>query len=326
MAAGIGAAGLAIAIAAGLGPSGEPPTWLDLRWRAPAGCPGRELVLARLRELTGDDVTSASTVVIDAEVTRRRDGFGLVLRTVTTAGNTAHELGSADCRALADAAALVAAVAIDPIVTEARLPAPSETAPARAPEDERPVDPPPQPITPVRERGRLRLARFILRADAMVEYGSLPTESFGPVVSVGMIGPHWRVELAGIYQGPRTAYVDREHTAGTAVALWAARARGCGVPVVRVLEFPLCVGLEGGQLRARRLGDASTTEVDARPWGALSIGPAIGVSPRPFIAIFAGIDAVVPLGRPRFYAAALAVHQPAAAAVRATIGLELRVP
>ncbi len=318
---------LALALAAALGPAaGEPPTWLELHWSAPPGCPDREVVLTRLRELIGDGITSASPVVIEAEVSQRRDGFALKLRSRTTAGQTSHELASADCRALADAAALVAAVAIDPLLTEARLPTTGDADPLRTAEQDEIREPqPPAPTLP-RERGRLRLARFILRTDALIGYGNLPAESFGPVISAGMIGPHWRTEIAAVYQGPRTAYADRTRTAGAAIATWAARVRGCGVPVVRVVEFPLCVGVEGGQLRARGLGGGSTTAVDARPWGAISFGPAIGVSPRPCIAIFAGVDAVVPLSRPRFYASGVTVHRPAAAAVRATIGLELRVP
>jgi len=57
-----------------------------------------------------------------------------------------------------------------------------------------------------------------------------------------------------------------------------------------------------------------------------SAGGAIGYSPRPFIAVFAGAEAIVPLVRPRFVINAVEVHKPSPAGVRAVLGLELRVP
>ncbi|MFO0633982.1 MAG: hypothetical protein U0168_14130 [Nannocystaceae bacterium] len=73
------------------------------------------------------------------------------------------------------------------------------------------------------------------------------------------------------------------------------RTRRCGVPVWRVLEFP-------AGARARRRADVEAPALGkSRPRPAdagfelFSVGGAIGVSPRPFVAFFAGVDAIVAL-------------------------------
>jgi hypothetical protein len=99
------------------------------------------------------------------------------------------------------------------------------------------------------------------------------------------------------------------------------------VPVWRQLEFPLCAGFEGGQLSPQPIGTAAMTSSQRdKGFGMFSAGGSIGYSPRPFIALFAGVDAIVALVRPGFRIAGAEVHKPDRAGVRASLGLELRVP
>ncbi|MBX7080191.1 MAG: hypothetical protein K1X88_13435 [Nannocystaceae bacterium] len=297
---------------------------IEIRWRAPSGCPGEPELRTRLAELLGADARTQG-VRIDGTVTTAPGGFALSLRTQTDSGTSEHRLSSPDCHALADGAALIAAVAADPLAVDRSLAAPPpEVEPP--PPDEVVVTVSPPPRDPPRRRGRLRLARFALRADGVLAANVLPKLGFGPIVSAGMIGPYWRAELSAIYLAPRPAFVDATKTQGASIDAWTVRGRGCGVPVWRVLEFPLCLGLEGGQMSARPLGQSGQTGRDARGFGLFSVGGAIGVSPRPFVAFFAGVDAIVALARPRFVVDAVQVHRPKPAGVRATVGLELRVP
>ncbi len=297
---------------------------IAIRWRAPASCPGEAELRARLAELLGPDARTQG-VRIDGTIAPAPGGFALTLRTQTDSGASEHSLSSPDCHALADGAALIAAVAADPLAVDRTLAAPPpEIEPP--PPDEVVVTVSPPPRDPPRRRGRLRLARFALRADGVLAANVLPKLGFGPIVSAGMIGPYWRAELSAVYLAPRPAFVDAAKTQGASIDAWTVRGRGCGVPVWRVLEFPLCLGLEGGQMSARPLGQSGQTGRDARGFGLFSVGGAIGVSPRPFVAFFAGVDAIVALARPRFVVNAVEVHRPEAAGVRATVGLELRVP
>jgi hypothetical protein len=304
------------------GASGQGVT---LEWTAPAGCPSRESVEARLDQLLDGRTSSTARVIVHATVEAQGKGFTLQLRTETGSGINEHTLSSPDCQALADGAALVAAVAADPLAVDRGMQEPSEPVPELPPDGvvvrtSPPLEDPPRP------RGRLRLARFGLRAEGVLTHGVLPKLGFGPIVTVGLLGPSWRAELAAIYLAPREVFADASKTAGAAIGSWAVRMRGCGVPVWRQLEFPLCGGFEGGQLTARPLRTAPPQGIRNTAFGMFSAGGSIGYSPRPFIAVFAGVDAIVPLVRPRFTIGADLLHRPDPAGVRASIGLELRVP
>lgn len=298
---------------------------VTVEWIAPPACPGRAAIEARLGELLGGRTAESASVEVHARVEAQADNFTLQLRTTTASGTTEHTLSSPDCRALADGAALVAAVAADPLAVDRELQAPSEPADVLPP-DEVTVRPSPPLEQPRRRRGRLRLARFGLRAEGVLTHNVVPKLGFGPIVTVGMLGPSWRAELAAIYLAPRETFSDATRTAGAAIGSWAVRARGCGVPVWRQLEFPLCAGFEGGQLLARPLRMAPTAGIRDRGFGMFSAGASIGYSPRPFIAVFAGVDAIVALVRPRSTIGTDLLHRPGAAGVRASVGLELRVP
>jgi hypothetical protein len=311
----------------GQGPSAEPTpaAGVELTWSAPEGCPPVEDVRARLDALLGDRQAGAPFVRLEATVSRKDGTFALQMRTETASGISTHALSSPDCQALADGAALVAAVAADPLAVDRSLDASQSEEPELPPDEVTVTRTPPDDDDDL-PRGRLRLARFALRADGLLEYGMLPKLGLGPVITAGLIGPQWRVELGAIVLVPRPVFTDDTNTAGAAIGSWSLRARGCGVPVVRIVEFPVCAGFEGGQMTARPLGNVTDNRDDRRGFGLFSFGGGFGISPRPFIALLAGVDGIVALSRPRFDVAGMLLHQPGRIGVRATVGLELRVP
>lgn len=320
------AAWLAIAVA--LAPQGDEAQadgGVTLSWTAPAECPDIEAVRTRVDALLGDREPGAPYVKLDATVTRSAETFTLQMRTQTAGGTSTHTLLSPDCRALADGAALVAAVAADPLAVDRSLAADPIGEPALPP-DEVVVTPSPPLVDPPRPRGRLRLARFALRADGVLEHGMLPRLGFGPIITAGLIGPQWRVEVGAVVLPPRDHFTDRTHATGAAFGSWGVRLRGCGVPVVKIVEFPLCGGFEGGQMTSRPLRETTLEGAARRAFGLFAFGGGFGISPRPFIALLAGVDGIVALARPRFESASVLLHQPGRIGVRATIGLELRVP
>lgn len=323
---------LALAAWLALGPAevaaapSAPPAGITVEWNAAPGCPSRDVVETRLAELLGAPLDASARVDVRARVERVSDGFTLHLRLETAAGTDEHTLSSPDCEALADGAALVAAVAADPLAVDRTLQAPAVPTDTTPP-DVLPEGPTKPVAPPVKPRQPLRLLRFALRAEGVLTHGVLPKLGFGPIVSLGLIGPHWRAELAAIYLAPRKVFADATHTSGVAISSWALRMRGCGVPVWRQLEFPLCAGFEGGQLSPQPIGTAAmASTLRDKGFGMFSAGGSIGYSPRPFIAVFAGVDAIVPLVRPGFQIAGMQVHRPDHAGVRASLGLELRVP
>ncbi|HWB80578.1 MAG TPA: hypothetical protein VG755_36690, partial [Nannocystaceae bacterium] len=237
-------------------PSADTPAGITVEWNAAPGCPPREVVETRLAELLGAPLAASARVDVRARVERVSDGFTLHLRLETAAGTDEHTLSSPDCDVLADGAALVAAVAADPLAVDRTIKEPAKPIDTTPPEvlPDQPVKPPTSPPKP---RQPLRLLRFALRAEGVLTHGVLPKLGFGPIVTLGLIGPRWRAELAAIYLAPRKAFVDAMQTSGAAISSWSLRMRGCGVPVWRELEFPLCAGFEGGQLSPQPIGTAA---------------------------------------------------------------------
>jgi hypothetical protein len=299
---------------------------IELVWTAPAGCPPTEDVKRELDTLLGDREAGAPWVHVRAEVTATEGGFALALATETASGTTTHSLASPDCRALANAVALVAAVAADPMAVDRTLDR-EAVRDLDAPIDDPVVAPKPDPPPPIEKRPRLRIARFALRADGLLDYNVVPKIGFGPVITLGIFGPHWRTEVGAIYVVPRTLWIDDTRTAGADIGMWNLRVRGCGVPVVATVEFPICGALEGGQVTGRPLGAGAPPETETHAWGAFSLGAAVAWSPRPFIALVLGLDLVAPFVRPRFLVPVdRELHQVGRVGLRTNVGIELRVP
>src|SRR4051812_12285031 len=88
--------------------SAEP--MLELHWSAPAECPDRERVVARVEELVGRMPEGKHTLVATGAVTKA-PRYTLSL---TIGDAPARVMSGDDCDKLADAAALVIALDIDP--------------------------------------------------------------------------------------------------------------------------------------------------------------------------------------------------------------------
>ena len=93
---------------------------VTLRWGAPAGCPDGSYVEAEIARLLAGSDAPARTLDAQADVTRGSNGRWHV-RLLTRSGGAGGEAGSgersldaASCKALADASALIVAMAVDP--------------------------------------------------------------------------------------------------------------------------------------------------------------------------------------------------------------------
>ncbi|HLT40699.1 MAG TPA: hypothetical protein VK034_30695, partial [Enhygromyxa sp.] len=91
-----------------------------MRWDAPLGCPGAEWLMARVedylgRPLAADELEAASTRGLGGHVRTGAHGrFELELH-VDDAAELRHQISDHDCRRLADTAASLLAIAIDPL-------------------------------------------------------------------------------------------------------------------------------------------------------------------------------------------------------------------
>ncbi|MAQ17155.1 MAG: hypothetical protein CMN30_20475 [Sandaracinus sp.] len=100
----------------GAAPVAAQESWVA-RWDAPAGCPDGAAVSAAVERLLGPSAEAhRSTLALDGRITRDGERFhlALILRDATGAAVGTRELGGATCPPLAEAAALLAALAVDP--------------------------------------------------------------------------------------------------------------------------------------------------------------------------------------------------------------------
>jgi len=93
-----------------------PAPGLSFDWQAPAGCPDQASVRGRVAGMLGAGAVEGSDLTATGRVSASGEGWRLELELVRAAGRERRTLADRDCAALADAAALMIAVTIDPRV------------------------------------------------------------------------------------------------------------------------------------------------------------------------------------------------------------------
>ncbi|MFO7566881.1 MAG: hypothetical protein R6X02_29830 [Enhygromyxa sp.] len=324
---------------------------VEFAWDAPSECPSEAEVEAELERLLGGPVAEQGERRLSAIARVRREADGawdLRLWTVTADATRQRSMVGEDCAVLAEAAALLAAMAIDPSVlermgaseaaveqaeqaeeleaeAEPEEPAPEEPEPRVEPEPEPEVPPPKAEPNPDPEPSERRLGIGI-RAHGGMSYGDLP--GLGAIVRVAL-ALNWdraRFELEGHYAFARHAPLDDGSNRGAKLQLAFAAARGCAVLRHRPskLEFPLCAGLEGGAALGEGVGLDEVRRA-AVPWLAVDLAPGLVWAPTRRLAIGLAIEPWVALTRRRFEIDNVGViWRPLPAGVRASAGLEVR--
>ena len=305
------------------------PAPVDVDWHGDPTCPSDQDFKNDLEtHLRGGEATTQVHARVD--VARAADLWSLELTLTTPDGASTRRLTGASCAAVSAAAAFITALVVDPaLLTRAAPPEPSPD-PTPKPEPPRepnpipprqtPLTPPPPPRSTPRPRGFLRIAGG-LEALGMPRVGP----QFNP--AVGVLGQRWRVEATALYRAPTRAATDTPGVGGL-VRLWSIGLRGCGVPSVRRLELPLCLGVEAGQAIGDGDGDRLSRSQRARlPWLAAVVSPALVWAPSRSFAVWAGLDAAIALIPGTFAVAGFGdVHRIGPVSLRAGLGLEWRFP
>jgi hypothetical protein len=78
-----------------------------------------------------------------------------------------------------------------------------------------------------------------------------------------------RLVLRGIYWLDRFLPVDQSSGAGVALSAWAVGVRACGLPVTGSISLWACLGVDGGQLKAKGQGLENRRTARER-WNALT--------------------------------------------------------
>jgi hypothetical protein len=344
----LGVWGLA-ALCAGVGTraAAAPPTGgVEFAWDAPSeACPSEAEVVGELERLLGGPVAEQGDRRLSAIARVRREADGvwdLRLWTVTSDATRQRSMVGEDCAVLAEAAALLAAMAIDPSVLERagasdaaveqaeqarevdEQPEP-EPEPELEPEPEpEPVPEPPAPIAAPEPSGR----QFIVgvRVQSGISYGDLP--GVGPILRVALAlnWDHARLELEGHYGFDRKARLDGTPERGADLSAAFGVVRGCGVLRHRPshLEFPICGGFEGGAVLGVGVG-LDEVRRDSIPWLAIDLAPGLVWAPIRNLAIGLTVEPWVALVRRRFEIDnAGVIWRPLPVGVRVLAGIEAR--
>ncbi len=296
---------------------------IDLEWRAPAGCPSSDRVVAIIRALVARDVVldPTASVVVRGSVVAEASGWALELDVDGPGGAERRHLQASRCEVLGEAAALVIATNVDPAQVARALEqaepreAVADVAPATARDRSRP-----SPVADATARRRVGVALLVLGGPAIGMTPKVTGWLQGDVhVSIGraVIGAHAGHGFARRADGDATLRA----------AMTTGGLRGCFAPTQGRLAVPLCGLFEAGAVTARAEGN--TARRARGLWLGAGAGAAVEWSPHPRVALVGGVDALVAILRPEFRAegpdGTAADYRAAPAAVRATLGISVRL-
>lgn len=324
-------------------PDVQRPSQLHLGWTGPNACPDADEVRERLRARlpTIGDPLPRGVVPLDVEVSLVAVDAGFEASVVLSSGASSHArtLASRDCSLLTDAIVLVVAVALDPITTAAEV-ARREAAPIVEAAPAVIEDEPARPTEPEPEPRDTSMAVSLPAADddpttassLQVGLRVLGGGGFGPTNtayaslagSVALLGPRWRAAVDGRWAVRRTVVLPSG--AGGRFDAWLVGAVGCFVPARRRLEFPLCAGIEAGQVRGAGLPSLAVVDEASFPFAALRLSPGLAWVPIDRLALGFDLELAAPLTRGEFVIDAAVVQRVVPVTVRGMLGVELRLP
>jgi hypothetical protein len=294
----------------------------EVRWTAPAGCPAREAVELEIARLLAQ--SDAAPLDVEGEVTTDSTGELLRsrLRLTIRSGDAedARTLESTECATLASAAALLAALAVDPTVIERAAEEPETDDEAVALVSSlgdpiaRPRRAPPEPSA----------LAFEIGARASLDFGTMPSVAAG-VGLAASFGAAFRVELGLGWFPERFAPVMGSSSVGGDLTLVTASLDA----VWRVLDDDFAIapraGVEVGLFFGTGTG-VTDPESAVVPVVLAAAGLEIAWrSARPFWAAVGGA-VLIGLFRPRFRLDNVGeVHQvaPAGGRIWLTAGIEI---
>lgn len=306
---------LALATAAAA-PGVAPDAGVRLRWTAPTSCPDGSTVGSWIAALGPTAPEGAPPA--DASVTvEAHDGLHTADIEVWAAGQrTTRVLQDADCVLVSRAAAVVVAVALDPIGVADATGVLDERAPARAestPSATRPTAPATStstsstrtpradvapPIEPSRRRTRLELG---IGAGTGVGGLQLPAAGVGVFLApfVGM--RRWQLEAVVQYWLPRRVPLDDPHDVRATLQMVTGGLRFCPLLSRGRVRVTACAGVDAGAILGRADGDDLTARRPARaPWAGVVVAPGVRWALAPRITVGVTVEAVASLYRPRF--------------------------
>lgn len=307
---------------------------IRVAWSGPPGCDDGARLRERLGADLGDGVDSIAADV-DVRVVAERGSWRAHLR-VDGPVSLQRELTASSCTRVADAAAIVTVVAIDPFVLAPRV------AVALAPTQ---LDVVPEPTLPAAEadagvvaanpaRAAVPAARLPRRRELAgalrVELGGWGYAMPGLGVALGLVPlldvGRLRVELPVRWRTPSVRPVQPGVSVRTQQL--AVGPRLCGVPRRGAIGVALCGGAEAGFISARGRGPALARDrLSVRPWASVTGAVAVDWRVHRRFALWLGLEGALALVRPAFHVVEAAdAFRVGPATLFVAVGAELRFP
>jgi hypothetical protein len=282
---------------------------LVLEWQAPVGCPGREKVLERVRELVAErGVAPTERLVVRVLVATGPRGFSASLASEQNGAAGVRTLHADTCVTVAEGVALVVALALTPARPNGENDA---TAP---PVEASPVDGPAPSAKPAPKRSAAAARVAPKPAPSRTEPAASPVFVFGAaLLDLGVIAPaaggvaagagvrFSSLELAAraVWLPERRSHVDGRSKGGDFQFL-GGDARVCRLfAVSNALKLAPCGGLELGVLAARAFGTVEQKEPHVLLF-APSASALLRLSITRGLSLRFDAGAAVPLFQPRF--------------------------
>ncbi|HJX63694.1 MAG TPA: hypothetical protein VJ860_07045 [Polyangia bacterium] len=293
---------------------------LTFSWQAPAGCPSRGQVSGEIARLLGGEIRVPQGGDITARaVVEHGPTWSLAMDTELAGRPGRRSLEAASCQDLANAAALIVALMIDPDAVAAHA---TTTQPVAAPAP--PLTAP--PATDPAPESRPRSVEFLVGVHAAGSYGTLPSVDVGAGGGIGLQGRRWRAEVRGTYGLRRDQKAMAAAPAGaygqfnfTAVAFAGCLNLGRGG-----LAFGPCADAEFGVTSAQGFGVSQSLPAST-PWLAVGAGGYAAISLGRHLSLPLHLDVLAPLRRSEFVFKnePKRVFQAPAVGVRMSAGIEL---
>jgi hypothetical protein len=319
----VGVAAALASIVAATAARAQAPTF-TLRWDAPtADCPDEAYVRGAVQQLLGEDNHAAARVEVHAQVERVAEGVWREHLTTLRDGAAGERVVEASsCKSLADATALIVALAIDPERVEGGAPPPSASA------SEPKLKPAPMPVAPSPEQApaqgaTFRPSHFAVFAAFSGDLGTLPQAAYGFHLGGALLLPDARLEAYGAFWPSQHAHDPLTPGFGGDVFLADGGVRACWIPLRGRFAFAACPGLELGVLHGQGTGVLSPQRNDGI-WFAATALARITWRIAPSWALFLDASVAVPFERDEFAVDQQTIYQAAAVEGRASAGPELQ--
>jgi hypothetical protein len=303
---------------------------VPLQWEAPPSCPAATQVQAWVDALVAPQAQGSAK----GEVTQTASGFALTLVVTTAQGRTERVLEAPACESLAQAAAVVVAVVVDPLEAQARssvarpsptaVPAPARSRPAAPAASRSSFEASLDAGPPVDRAGRRRPRAVTLGVEAGVGTGLLP-QPHATVHAWG--GLAWR-RLA-VHVTATHRFGQLAERAGGGGAMISATTGGAELgPVMRrgPWTLRLLASLEAGAMVAEGR-DLMRTLTPVSPWLGVGLRPGVAWSPAPWVALSANVTLSGSLLQPQFeIEGGPLIHRTSLLGARIGLAVEFRLP